>query len=66
MLSLILVVCLSGTSDVCHEERPLVDLASPMSCLIEGQQIAAEWIEEHPKWRVQGWRCQMGARQKDI
>ncbi len=66
MISLILVVCLSATPDVCREERPLVEITTPMVCLVQGQQVAAEWIEEHPKWRLQGWRCQFGQRQKDI
>jgi hypothetical protein len=26
--------------------------------------IAAEWLEEHPKWTLKGWRCRSGAREK--
>jgi hypothetical protein len=67
MISLILVVCLSATPDICREEPSRVEITTPMVCLIQGQQIAAEWIEEHPKWRLQGWRCQFGQqRRKDI
>jgi hypothetical protein len=64
MITLVLIVCLSGTPGACHEETPPVDLESPMACLIQGQQIGAQWIEEHPKWRLGGWRCQFGPREK--
>lgn len=64
MVTLVLVVCLSVTPQTCHEEHPPVEVASPMQCLIQGQQIAAQWVEEHPKWRVDGWRCHIGPREK--
>ena len=66
MIALVLIVCLSATSDACHEERPIVDLASPMAYMVQGQQIAAEWIGEHPKWELHGWKCQVGKRQNPI
>jgi len=66
MMTLILVVCLSATPDVCKEERPPVEAMSPMGCMIRGQVIAAEWVEEHPKWQLSGFRCQSGEREKDI
>lgn len=64
MVTLILVVCLSTTPDICREERPPIDVESPMSCMVQGQQIAAEWTEEHPKWRLSAWRCQFGPPEK--
>ena len=65
MFTLVLVVCLSATPDVCREERPPIDAVSPMSCVVQGQQIAAEWLEDHPKWQLAAWRCQFGSRGKD-
>lgn len=65
MVTLILVVCLAGAPDSCREERPIVDVSSPMSCMIEGQRYAIEWLEEHPKWRLEKWRCAFGVRGKD-
>jgi hypothetical protein len=64
MITLVLIVCLSSTPNVCHEERPPIDVASPMACLMQGQIIAAEWVDEHPKWQLNGWRCQVGPREK--
>jgi hypothetical protein len=55
---------LSSTPDVCREERPPIDAVSPMACIIQGQQVAAEWLEEHPKWQLSGWRCQLGRRER--
>lgn len=66
MITLVLVVCLSATPDICREETPPVDVASPMSCMVQGQQIAAEWLAEHPKWQLSGWKCQIGQREKQI
>ena len=64
MMTLILVVCLSSTPNVCREERPPIDAVSPMACMVQGQQIAAEWLEEHPKWQLAAWRCQFGRREQ--
>ena len=64
MVTLTLVVCLSSMPNICHEEHPPVDVLSTTACMIQGQQIAAEWTEQHPKWQVTGWRCQFGPRQK--
>ncbi len=66
MITLVLIVCLSTTPNVCHEERPPVDVASPMACMVRGEQIAAEWVDEHPKWTLTGWKCQVGPREKQI
>ncbi len=64
MISLILVVCLASSPDVCREETPPIDVDSPMVCMVEGQQIAAEWLEEHPKWSLHAWRCRFGQPEK--
>jgi hypothetical protein len=61
MVSLILVVCLAATPDVCREERPPMEPVSQISCIVEGQQFASQWLEEHPKWALKGWRCNAGA-----
>lgn len=28
-----------------------------MACAIHGQQVAAEWVGEHPGWRVVSMEC---------
>jgi hypothetical protein len=58
MLSLILTVCLAAAPDTCQEERPPVEPASAVTCMMQGQEIAAEWLNEHPKWVLSAWRCE--------
>jgi hypothetical protein len=29
-----------------------------MSCVMQGQQYALEWLADHPKWALSGWRCE--------
>jgi hypothetical protein len=60
MVSLILIVCLAVSPDICREEQPPVDVAGAMSCVTEGQLIALQWLDEHPKWTLRGWRCRFG------
>lgn len=59
MTALIIVICLAAQPSVCREERPPVDV-SMVSCQVQGQLIAADWLSEHPKWTLRGWRCQVG------
>jgi hypothetical protein len=60
MVSLILLVCLAASPGVCQEERPPMDAVSSTACMMQGQLIAVEWLEEHPKWMLKGWQCRSG------
>ncbi len=64
MVSLILVVCLAATPEICREERPPLEDISQVSCIVQGQQLASQWLDEHPKWALRGWRCKLGAAEK--
>ena len=64
MVSLILVVCIAATPSDCHEERPPVDVAG-VTCMVRGELIAVEWLQEHPKWVLSGWRCKFGNSDKE-
>jgi hypothetical protein len=55
--TLILVVCLAIAPNICEERTPPVE---GVSCLMQGQLLAAQWIDEHPKWVLKGWRCRVG------
>ena len=33
-------------------------LTSPMACLVEGQQMAQQWLEDHPGWTLSRLRCE--------
>ena len=58
MISLVLIVCLIASPDTCREERPPIDVISAFECVLQGQQIAHDWLEDHPKWTLSGWRCE--------
>lgn len=62
LVEIILVVCLLASPDRCEEQRPPIDRLSLVGCLSDGQLIAIEWLNEHPKWRLAGWRCRIGPR----
>ena len=34
------------------------DIDSPTACLLEGQQFAQEWLEDHPGWTLTRLRCE--------
>ena len=62
MITLILLVCLAGSTDVCKEEAP--PTPEGFYCAVQGQFIASEWIEEHPAWVLRGWRCRYGVPER--
>jgi hypothetical protein len=63
MTALVLVFCLQGAPGSCIEHRPLDSLALP-ACLVRGQEYAQEWLAEHPKWVLSGWRCEHNVPRK--
>ena len=63
MTALVLVFCLQGVPGSCIEQRPLESLALP-ACLVRGQEYAQEWLAEHPKWVLSGWRCEHNVARK--
>jgi hypothetical protein len=63
MTALVLVFCLQGAQGSCIEQRPIESLALP-ACLVRGQEYAQEWLAEHPKWVLSGWRCEHNVPRK--
>ena len=55
MITLLIVVCLAGS---CKEEP--VAIPEGASCVMNGQELAQDWLREHPKWEFRGWRCRYG------
>ncbi|HJT07897.1 MAG TPA: hypothetical protein VJ747_13275 [Stellaceae bacterium] len=58
MAELVLVFCLLSSPTSCQEERPALEQMSLKACITEGQFYAADWLAEHPKWTLSGWRCE--------
>ncbi len=60
MIELVLVYCLSDTPDRCMDRREVREpMGSPMECTMRAQTIAQEYVIEHPRFRLQGWRCEV-------
>jgi hypothetical protein len=57
MVHLVLTFCMLAWQTHCTEERPIEDM-SLMACMVQGQQVAQEWLADHPKWMLQRWRCE--------
>ena len=64
MVHLVLTFCMLAWQTHCTEERPVLQDMSPAACMLQGQVVANEWLEDHPKWMLTRWRCEAaGARQ---
>jgi hypothetical protein len=60
MIELVLVYCLSSELDRCLQQREVrEEVGSPLECAMKAQTIAQEFVGEHPKLRLQGWRCEV-------
>ncbi len=60
MIELVLVYCLSSDLDRCLEQREMrEEVGSAMECTMKAQTTAREYVEEHPRFRLQGWRCEV-------
>lgn len=59
MIALVMSVCLIGEPSRCKEVSLTFDAdnATPMQCNLFGQPEIAKWINAHPNWRVEKWRC---------
>lgn len=67
MVELVLTVCLLTSPTSCREEWPVFAGHSLMACMTQAQFRAAQWIEQHPAYRLAKWRCQPAqARQTPI
>jgi biotin carboxylase len=61
-VTLLLLVCLAADPSSCRTE-PIDFAGTQIECALYGQQAAAEWLAQHPKWRLAKWRCGPTARE---
>jgi len=67
MIELVLIVCLAAEPASCREERPGFEGLSMISCVTQGQALAARWLADHPALTLSRWRCAAAsARQEPI
>ncbi|MCR9088019.1 MAG: hypothetical protein NXH97_14875 [Rhodobacteraceae bacterium] len=57
MIELLFVACLSGAPEDCRERSLLFDGITPIQCLVRAQPQLAIWVDTHPKFTIQSWRC---------
>lgn len=58
MLQMILVACQLANPSACKETT----LSGPegvttFQCMVGAQSEIAKWANEHPGWKVTGWKC---------
>jgi hypothetical protein len=58
MLELAFTVCLLASPTHCEDRSLLFFDVSMMQCALGAQTVLAPWSEAHPRWRVDGYRCQ--------
>lgn len=61
MLSIIISACLANDPNVCRDYRISVDESlDTQQCVMYAPPHFAQWIEEHPGWKIRRWRCTTG------
>lgn len=58
MVHIVLTFCMMAWQTHCTEERPYVETLSLIGCMVQGQQVAQDWLADHPRWMLKGWRCE--------
>lgn len=60
MIELIIVYCLATDSKTCVEKHvPMENFGNPAACVMAAQQRAQEYLVEHPKYKLDRWRCEV-------
>jgi hypothetical protein len=65
MIQLVLVYCMIENASVCVEDRPTY--TEPMSlsgCMTSAQEVAVDYVRDHPRWQLSRWRCEIDVPQK--
>lgn len=62
---LILVFCLVAEPADCREVQPSLEPMGLHECMIAGQVEGAKWLDEHPSWRLERVKCEIGERRKN-
>jgi hypothetical protein len=58
LVDLILLACSLVNPGACHEQHLLLQSAGSLhSCMMQAQPYLAQWVGDHPGYRVARWRC---------
>lgn len=65
MIQLVLVYCMIGNASVCVEDRPTyLEPITMNACLSTAQEVAVDYVRDHPRWQLSGWRCEVDVPRK--
>jgi hypothetical protein len=66
MIELVIVYCLASDEKQCVERRsPFDSYPDPVACMVSAQLSAQAYLDDHPKWRLSRWRCEVNAPHQD-
>lgn len=59
MIEIVLSVCLVANPGSCKDVNLtyMAESVTPYQCMVYGQSEIAKWVNVHPKWKVQRWKC---------
>ena len=59
MIEIVISVCLIQNPADCKDVNLnfMAERVTMRQCMLFGQSEIAKWVNVHPKWRVQRWRC---------
>ena len=57
MIELLFVACLAASPENCSERSLVYTDITPAMCLMGAQPELAKWINAHPNYRIQSWKC---------
>jgi hypothetical protein len=65
MLEVIMTVCALSQPRQCEEQHLQFDgQGSLRQCAMDAQPYLAKWVNEHPKWGVVRWHCEVPHRRE--
>ena len=58
IVHIILTVCALAGPAHCEDRRISIEWAGPLThCAMSAPPFIAQWVDEHPNWRAERWRC---------
>jgi hypothetical protein len=60
MIEVVMTVCALSQPSQCEEQHlQFAWQGSVAHCVMNAQPYLAQWINEHPKWSVARWHCEV-------
>jgi hypothetical protein len=64
MIELVLLACLVDKPESCRDVGLMysAENLTPMQCLMQAPPHMAQWVGEHPGWKIMKWSCRRAGR----